>query len=123
MGKEVMTNAVNLLSEGTTIVGDIKTKNDIRIDGNVKGKIITTGKLVIGNTAKIEGDIECVNIDILGEIIGNIISTGNVTLKSPAKIKGNMISKALAVEPGAVFNGSCQMGENATPFEKSEAVS
>ena len=43
MGKENPGNAVNLLCEGTVIVGDIKTKNDIRIDGIIKGKIITSG--------------------------------------------------------------------------------
>ena len=47
MGKENPGNAVNLLCEGTVIVGDIKTKNDIRIDGIIKGKIITSGRLVI----------------------------------------------------------------------------
>ena len=46
MGKENPGNAVNLLCEGTVIVGDIKTKNDIRIDGIIKGKIITSGRLV-----------------------------------------------------------------------------
>ena len=44
MGKENPGNAVNLLCEGTVIVGDIKTKNDIRIDGIIKGKIITSGR-------------------------------------------------------------------------------
>ena len=61
MGKENPGNAVNLLCEGTVIVGDIKTKNDIRIDGIIKGKIITSGRLVVGNTAKIEGNIDCCN--------------------------------------------------------------
>ncbi len=42
MGKEVNSNAVNLLCEGTMIVGDVKTKNDIRIDGMIKGKILTS---------------------------------------------------------------------------------
>ena len=68
MGKENPGNAVNLLCEGTVIVGDIKTKNDIRIDGIIKGKIITSGRLVVGNTAKIEGNIDCCNVDVLGVV-------------------------------------------------------
>ena len=47
MSKENPGNTVNLLCEGTVIVGDIKTKNDIRVDGMIKGKIITTGRLVV----------------------------------------------------------------------------
>jgi len=69
MGKENPGNAVNLLCEGTVIVGDIKTKNDIRIDGIIKGKIITSGRLVVGNTAKIEGNIDCCNVDVLGVVL------------------------------------------------------
>lgn len=110
MAKEVSnSNAVSLLCEGTVIVGDVKTKNDIRIDGIVKGKILTSGRLVIGNTAKIEGDIECANIDVTGIVLGNITTTGTVTLKAPAKVIGNIASAILAIEPGVFFNGNCQM--------------
>lgn len=109
MGKEVNSNAVNLLCEGTMIVGDVKTKNDIRIDGMIKGKILTSGRLVVGNTAKIEGDVECGNIDVMGVVMGNITASGTVSLKSPARVMGNIVSAVLAVEPGVMFNENCQM--------------
>ncbi len=111
MGKEVTNNAVNLLCEGTMIVGDIKTKNDVRIDGTIKGKVFTTGRLVVGNTAKIEGDIECANIDVFGLIMGNMTVSGTAALKAPARIIGNIVAGVLSVEPGVFFNGNCQMGK------------
>ena len=100
MGKENPGNAVNLLCEGTVIVGDIKTKNDIRIDG---------GRLVVGNTAKIEGNIDCCNVDVLGVVLGDIQASGTVSLKSSAKVIGNIVSSVLSIEPGVIFNGNCQM--------------
>lgn len=109
MGKENPGNAVNLLCEGTVIVGDIKTKNDVRIDGMIKGKIITSGRLVVGNTAKIEGNIDCVNVDVLGVVVGDIVASGTVSLKSPAKVMGNISSAVISIEPGVMFNGNCQM--------------
>lgn len=109
MGKEPNSNAVNLICEGTSIVGDIKTKNDIRIDGSIKGKVHTTGRLVVGNTAKIEGDIECTNIDVMGVVMGNINAEAAVTLKAPARIVGNIVSAVLSVEQGVFFDGKCQM--------------
>lgn len=109
MGKEAIVNAVNLLSEGTVIIGDIKTKNDIRIDGIIKGKILTSGRLVVGGTAKIEGDIECANIDVTGVVLGNIVASSSVALKAPAKVIGNILSPIVAIEPGVFFNGNCQM--------------
>ena len=104
MGKENPGNAVNLLCEGTVIVGDIKTKNDIRIDGIIKGKIITSGRLVVGNTAKIEGNIDCCNVDVLGVVLGDIQASG-----TSAKVIGNIVSSVLSIEPGVIFNGNCQM--------------
>lgn len=109
MSKENPGNAVNLLCEGTVIVGDIKTKNDIRIDGIIKGKIITSGRLVVGNTAKLEGNIDCVNVDVLGVVLGDIVATGAVSLKAPAKVMGNISAAIISIEPGVTFNGNCQM--------------
>lgn len=109
MSKENPGNAVNLLCEGTMIIGDIKTKNDIRIDGSIKGKIITSGRLVIGNTAKVEGNLDCVNVDVQGTIVGDIVASGTVALKAPAKVTGNITASVVSIEPGVLFNGNCQM--------------
>lgn len=109
MGKENTVNAVNLLCEGTVIIGDVKTKNDIRIDGIIKGKIITSGRLVVGNTAKIEGNIDCANVDVMGLVSGDILATGMVSLKAPARVMGNICSAQISIEPGVIFNGNCQM--------------
>ena len=109
MGKENTGNAVNLLCEGTMIVGDIKTKNDIRIDGILKGKVITSGRLVVGSTAKIEGNIDCANVDVMGVVLGDVQASGIVSLKAQAKLIGNIISNQLSIEPGVIFNGNCQM--------------
>lgn len=109
MSKENQGNTVNLLCEGTLIIGDIKTKNDIRIDGIVKGKIITSSRLIIGNTAKVEGSIDCLNVDVHGIVLGDIVATGTVSLKKPCEVIGNITSSVVSIEPGSIFNGSCQM--------------
>jgi len=57
-------SVINIIGNGTKITGDIETNGDIRIDGNLKGNIITKGKIVIGETGNIEGTIECENSDI-----------------------------------------------------------
>lgn len=110
MGKEnIVSNAVNLLCEGTVIIGDIKTKNDLRVDGIIKGKIVSSGRLVLGNTAKIEGNIDCANVDVIGVVVGDIIASGAVALKAPAKMIGNISAAVVSIEPGVMFNGNCHM--------------
>lgn len=114
MSKENPGNTVNLLCEGTVIVGDIKTKNDIRVDGMIKGKIITSGRLVVGSTAKLEGNVDCVNIDVQGVVIGDILASGSVSLKATANVMGNISAASISIEPGALFNGNCQMQKKGT---------
>ena len=110
MGKEVQQQvALNLLSEGTSIEGDLHAKNDIRVDGTIKGKINTTGRLVIGPTAKVEGEINSPSVDILGNVQGNILSLGTVSLRAKSTFVGTIKAAYIMIDSGAVFNGECRI--------------
>ncbi|RUT78875.1 polymer-forming cytoskeletal protein [Ancylomarina longa] len=110
---DVQQTAVNLICDGTSIKGDVQASRDIRIDGYLNGKMQVAGKVVVGNTGKIEGDIHCKTIDVSGKVEGNIIASEMVNLKASCIILGNITTAKIAVEPGAKFTGSCKMGENA----------
>lgn len=101
---------LNRIVDGTSIEGDIKSDSNIRIDGRVIGNIVTTGRLVIGATGHIEGEITCQNADIEGVFKGKISVQELLSLKSLAKLTGDIITDKLAIEPGASFSGSCTMG-------------
>jgi len=66
-------NKINLIGAGTSITGEINSTNgDIRIDGNLNGNLTTNGKLVVGPTGIIVGDISCKNADVFGKIEGRV---------------------------------------------------
>ena len=102
--------SINLIGSGTTIVGDITSNSDVRIDGTLKGNITITGKLVIGTSGKIEGNIQCQNADAEGEVHGNITVTELLALKASAKVMGDIITGKISIEPNATFTGTCKMG-------------
>lgn len=102
-------NAINIIGIGTQINGDVKSNSDIRIDGSLTGKLITKGKVVIGEPGKVNGEIHCKNADVEGSIEGKIKVTELLSLKTKAKIKGDIIAAKLAIEPGCQFSGSCDM--------------
>jgi cytoskeletal protein CcmA (bactofilin family) len=79
----------NTIAQGTVFEGDLKSEGDFRIEGKIHGTLITKGKVVIGNTGKIEGSLSCKNADVEGSFKGK-----------------------LAVEPGASFNAHCQMKDS-----------
>ena len=106
----------NRIVEGTSIVGDIVSKADFRLDGELIGNFQSTGKLVIGPTGSVTGDISCNNADIEGVFNGTIIVTELLNIKSKANIKGEVTVGKLSVEPGADFSASCIMKECQKPI-------
>lgn len=102
--------SVNIIGAGTVIEGDITTNGDMRIDGSLTGSINVKGKLVVGPSGSIEGEIICQNADISGTIKGKIGVAELLALKSSSKLTGDIITNKIAIEPGAAFSGSCSMG-------------
>lgn len=102
---------LNVLGEGTIIEGNLNSKGDIRIDGNVKGNIVTDSKFVLGENGKVEGEIKAKNCDISGEVKGNVSTTELLIIKSNGIIHGDIVTDKLVVESGGKFNGKCQMGQ------------
>ena len=105
-------NSINIICEGTSITGDIVTDGEIRIDGNLIGNLHAKGKVVIGVTGKLSGELSCKNADIQGKVDGKINVLELLSFKSTCVFKGDMTTKQLAIEPGAIFNGTCQMNNN-----------
>jgi cytoskeletal protein CcmA (bactofilin family) len=109
---ETDNNTINLISSGTDITGDIKSTGDIRIDGSLTGNLNTKGKVVIGQTGKVNGEIICKNSEISGAIEGRVIVNQLLILKASSKILGDIVTSKLSIEPGAIFSGTCKMSEN-----------
>jgi len=102
--------SINLIGNGTSIVGDITSNGDMRIDGTLQGNITISGKLVVGSTGKIEGNITCQNADISGEIQGKATITELLSLKASSKLLGDIVTGKISIEPNATFTGTCNMG-------------
>jgi cytoskeletal protein CcmA (bactofilin family) len=101
---------LNRIVEGTIIEGDIKSDSNIRIDGYVKGIITVKGRLVLGPTGKIDGNVYCKNADLEGKLNGIIEVDELLSLKTTAKLQGEISTNKLSIEPGAIFSGNCKMG-------------
>jgi cytoskeletal protein CcmA (bactofilin family) len=99
----------NVVGKNTSIVGDIKSEGDFRIDGTVEGTINTAGRLVIGALGSVTGKIICDNADIEGTFSGELLVNNLLTLKATAIITGDVAISKLMVEPGAEFNATCTM--------------
>ena len=108
-GKENEVPSINLLGSGTVVKGEIKLNGDFRIDGTFIGQIHCKGKVVVGPTGTIEGEIVCQNADFSGDIKATVKVAELLTFKETAKFTGDVTTNKLSIEPGAVFSGTCTM--------------
>jgi len=106
--KELVSPTVNMLSAGTEVKGDIVTSGDLRIDGSLKGNVTCKGKLTIGTTGSIEGQIDCQNAEISGEVNGRIVASELLILKETSKFNGDIETTKLMVEAGSKLTITCK---------------
>ncbi|MCF6169938.1 MAG: polymer-forming cytoskeletal protein [Bacteroidales bacterium] len=101
--------ARNIIALGTVINGDIVSDGDFRIEGVLTGTVKAKGKIVIGETGKIDGQVYCRNADICGKVKGKLEVAELTILKATSSFDGDIITNKISIEPGALFSGTCQM--------------
>ncbi|MDV6236538.1 polymer-forming cytoskeletal protein [Leptospira ellisii] len=99
-----------------TIIGDdihfrgkLKFSNSLKIKGNFKGTIETTGRLVIGDTGEVEADIQTGTLEVEGNLKGNISAHQKVSIRKTGKVLGDVRTPDLEIESGAKFSGNSAM--------------
>ena len=102
---ETENSPINIINNGTLIKGDIKAEGDFRLDGTLQGNIELNGKLVVGDTGVVNGNVLCMNANIIGSVNGNLSVKELLSLHSTARVRGDILINKLSIEPGAVFSG------------------
>ncbi len=105
----VNVNDVTRISKGTSIKGDIVSASDIRVDGGIDGTVYSKGKIVVGETASLSGNLLCSNLDFWGKMNGSLYVKDTLSVKSAASVTGNIYVNKIQVEMGAQLNGNCRM--------------
>ena len=106
---ETETSPINIITDGTRIKGDIIASGDFRLDGILEGNIQLNGKLVIGDSGVVNGNVLCQNANIIGTVNGNLSVKELLSLHTTARVRGDILINKLSIEPGAVFSGKCRM--------------
>jgi cytoskeletal protein CcmA (bactofilin family) len=112
---EVESPVINIIGNGTIIKGDIKASGDLRIDGTLIGSVTSKGKVVVGTTGNVEGEINCQSADLSGNIKATIIVAELLAMKASANVSGEITTGKISIEPGAIFSGYCNRN---TPVAK-----
>ena len=101
---------INRIVEGTVFEGVIHSESNLRIDGEFKGELITTGRLVVGPKGKVQGTVHCLCCDVEGVLEGEVTVLELLAMKSTSTVQGDLCYNQLSVEAGAKALGMFRMG-------------
>jgi cytoskeletal protein CcmA (bactofilin family) len=107
------------LEKGVRLEGKLETTGTLRIDSTMKGTLLSEGMLILGEHARVEGEIIGNRVVILGRFTGMIRAKNRVEIHPKAIVSAEIHTPCLVIEPGSVFDGECHMpqpGEAAKPF-------
>ena len=104
------TNEINHIAAGTKIVGDIISKGNFRLDGELEGNLVSESRVVLGQTSILEGSLKSQNAEVSGKVNGIVNITDELVLRSTAVLKADITTGSLNIESGAMLNGTTKMG-------------
>ena len=102
-------SAVTGVLDAGSEFGKLTFQGTLRIGGIFKGQIFTPDTLIIGEGAKVSGEIDAGIVIISGEVHANIKARHRVEIHSPAVFRGSIVTPSLQVDEGVIFEGSSKM--------------
>jgi cytoskeletal protein CcmA (bactofilin family) len=97
------------MDEGAEFQGELRFRNTFRVDGKVKGKIVSENTLIVGEHALVEAEIDCGVVSIRGTVSGKVKGRERIELLAGSRVLATLVSPRLVIEEGAFFQGDCDM--------------
>jgi len=115
----------SIIGEDLTITGNVISKGEVQIDGEVQGDV-QCGSLLLGDKSQIIGGVIAEDVVVRGRIVGSIRGL-RVTLQAQSHVEGDIYHQSLAIEQGAYFEGKSRrsddpMADSKPPAPKTETT-
>jgi len=100
-----------LLAQGTQVTGTLRFEKAVKIDGQFEGKVESSGKLILGPTAKVDAELSVGELEVEGVLRGEVKAAQRILIRDGGVVEANIVTSRLAIETGAIFRGHCEMPE------------
>lgn len=113
-------NINTLIGPGSAVAGSIRVAGFVRVDGDIDGDLETTGRVIIGENARINGNIIASAVIVGGIVVGSIVAQESVKLFSSAAVIGDVVSRKVQIDEGVIIQGMCISIANEQAFEEAK---
>ena len=94
-----------ILGHGSAITGNIKINGFVRIDGDIDGNLETDGNIIIGENARMRGNVKAKSVIVGGIVLGNIEASQSIKVLATSAVIGDIVSHKVQVEQNAIIHG------------------
>ncbi len=113
-------NSTTVLDRSSEFEGRLRFTGTLILNGKFRGEISSSGTLLAGETAEVDGEVRVGTAIVNGHVTGNIVAGERVELRVGAHVEGDITTPALVLEEGVVFDGNCRMrGSDVAAEQKS----
>ena len=100
-----------MLGEGVFVEGTLTFSQTFRVDGEFKGKITRSDRLVVGEKGKVSGEIEVNSLVVYGRVEGQVKVKSSLEVHPKGRVVGDleMMAPALSVMEGGFIQGTVKL--------------
>jgi cytoskeletal protein CcmA (bactofilin family) len=99
-----------VIAAGSKLVGDLALSDNLHVDGQIEGKVRSEAEVAIGQSGRMEGELQAEHVMISGSFEGNI-DARRLEIVAGGRVNGDVTVAELVIEPGALFNGNSRIRE------------
>ncbi|HRC84764.1 MAG TPA: polymer-forming cytoskeletal protein [Thermoanaerobaculia bacterium] len=104
------------VDRGSLLEGQLRFESQFRVDGRIQGGVTSQGRLIVGEHGEVEAEVNVGEVLVSGVIRGTVTASRKVHIAAGGKIYGDVVTPALVIDDGAIFEGRCAMNrEEARP--------
>jgi cytoskeletal protein CcmA (bactofilin family) len=103
-------NLNGFIDQGTEFIGELRFRDTFRVDGIVRGRIVSDNMLVVGEHGFVEAEIDCGVVSIRGRVRGHVHARERIEILAGARVEATLDSPRLVVEEGASLAGQAEVG-------------
>lgn len=109
------------IGAGSAISGDIRVNGFVRVDGDIDGNFETNGSVIIGEKARIRGNVTAKVAIIGGIVIGDVSAVDSVKLLSSSTVIGDVITRHIQIDDKVILHGHCIAVADESSFQEKAA--
>jgi cytoskeletal protein CcmA (bactofilin family) len=119
--KEPPISGVAAIGVSMIIKGNIVSREELYVDGEIEGKLELQQRLTVGPRGKVHADIKAREVVIAGDVRGNVEVAEKITIQKNGSLIGDIKTAGIVIDDGAYFKGSIDIVKS-TPVKKPESV-